>query len=1245
MSDWKKTEQEIEALFSHYSIHDIATSILCVSLWLPNLSSQMKNSYLTLFLLSRQPSIFQSDNKTKKYDDFRNFVTKLIELVPSFPTTEDYFPETDWGEIKFYFKDEIYRIFYGNEITDIYDYLSMFDIKYVSIDKQFREKVGRSPVNELRTCLSLQDKIITSLPRQEITSKKREQFSHGHFEVPSEEFWHAMLHIDFISCFKPLVSDDFLKSYSGNVGSAIFPNDIGAFIHGILYGLYSSCYFLENKGKHYLLNPRRFSCILLEKWFSLYQENKNNLFENKESKNFYPSYVLAKFINSRIITEHKFEIISATFSDGKPHQSMFASAILHENKVVLFYLLDEDGSGIDQEVSLVNEAIEYFKRKPYTLALHLDRQNAQFQSSEKIEALEPFVIYIYPNISIMGGVNFRSVPENIQGEFFDMTSFLGIFDETSSIADFLEFCDYIKNDASPIVATASLMDRYAAYKDSYKIISEGALNFDKIWLDPHWGSSYKYERLKEFWSIYPERNYFDHPRSWNPEVTGNRVRLVARGYRGCALFTKVSDANFFVTAPYNNMNLDEARVSDLQLMCLDDYIKNTADILQELEILKKYNDVNITFIPKTLIDRDDTLKHLKNEAKDFDLRKGSIGIIKGNVLVIRILFDVEKTIAKFLEPQNNSHEIDLISFVLSLFNRVHYDYNMETVIDKIKERYSDRKPRHTLMSIDTGVCFDELTPSAIVPDQHAFKAARKRVAEILRSLDIAPGNYALDDAKRIINLIRDKFVEEIDVYVLKYCFHENIKSLIKNIESLTHNAHGELALIEKTIEHEVDYDRTDKFNQVHTEFLSCHRDYRYIGEKFIQHGMKEGAVLKTLDIQYLLAFANELGHLYNISNAIHYGLYTVGINISDSFIFKAVDNETLDEKSKIYGKALSRDQIFNENYDDGVLDSEEERKNFQTSLDDVFFQEKGFKITNLIDVCVILSNYPTYDKNVNKDRCYIALKDEIISLCSVTLKDCSKEEIEKILDLLTLDKASMLTVLGDPNQAKDLPVWENNKRPQRYTVKPIIALDDKLLLWGPYSVKKAQTNWIKQLSSGTAPYDLENDVIEKKFFERKGSISKKVEDKSHEIVKRYTGSTEKNVFLHRRDRDGNHPSELGDYDVLAYIKDKNIVLNVECKDLLGAYCSKDAKRLRDKLFGEPKDKNYISKVIKRGDYLSQNLEKIFSVFSWKCDDFRQLNVRSLFVVRQLFWWHFFPEYETNVEFVKLSHLDEYLNDL
>ena len=1244
MSDWAIKEKAIEELFRCYSIGDIAKSLLCMSLWLPNLSSQMKNSYLTLHFISRKPVIFQDSDKLKTYADFQNLASKLIDLVPSFSSTEDYFPETDWGEVKFYFKDEIYKIFYGNEITDIYDYLSLFEIKYVSIDKNFKEKIERSPADELQICLALQNKIITTI-QQSLSDEKRQSIHHGHYEIPDEAFWTAIYELNFYSQFKQLVPDDCLKNYSVALGVEKFPKDAGDFIHVILYGLRASWFFLEYDGQYFMLNPRRYSCILIEKWFALLQENKDKLFKNRERKNFYASHALAGFINQRIMSDNKFKMVSATFEGGRPHQSIFASAILHKDKILLFYLFDENSDGIEQEVILVNEAIELLKKKPYTLALHLDSQNMQILPTDTGKTFKPLVVYLYPNVCISGLMNMRAIPKSLDGEFFDMSSFLGIFDEISGIDELLDFCDHLNNDKTPIMHLANLMDRYAAYKDSHKIITEGASDYNAVWLDPHWGAGYKYERLKEFWSTYPNRNYFDHPRSWVPQVTGTRVRLVARGYKGCAIFSKVADTNIFVTAPFNNMTLEEARTTDMQLMCLDDYITSTADILEELAVFKTFKDVNITFLPESLIVRDDGLKHLRKEVENLELRVGAVGIVKDNVLVARIVFDVEKTSQLFFEPDNNNYEIDFFSFVLYLFNRIRVDRNMMSIINQIKVRFKKRKPRHTFLSIDTGVCFDERITSAIVPDQHAFKNARKQVSGIVRGLDIDPGDYELDDARIIINKIRDEFVKEIDAYILRYDFATNIKTLMQNIESLTHDAQSELAMIEKSVDYEVDYDRIEKFNKVHTEFLSRHRDYRYVIEKFIQHSKTGGETLVDLDIQYLLAFSNEVGCLYYTSNIIYYGLYPIGLNISDDYIFKAIENGNVEEKSEAYGKALSADQIYNDNDKDRTIDTEDEQNKYQLKIDEVFYQEKGFSITNFLDVCVIMANYPAYNKSIENSSFYVASIDEVIAICKTEMNRCESEEIEKILEILVLDKDKMTMIIGDSNPSKDLPVWEHNKRPYRYTIKPIIKFDDGRLIWGPYSVKKARGIWVKQLGNGSTPYDFQNEIIETVMAQRKDAIGKKVENKAHEILQRHTSFAEKNIYLHKRDKQGNHPLSLGDYDVLAYLEDKKLVLNVECKDLLGAYCSKDAKRLRDKLYGNPRDKNYISKVINREEYLANNLGKIFSVLGWQCDDVDQLKVCSLFTVRQLFWWYLFPPYETNVEFVKLSKLNQYIKEM
>jgi len=185
---WEDRYEKIRKVFQDYSAKDVASSLLCSSLWLPNISSQIKHIYITALFISCQPELFQKVDQISNYEKFAGLMSRILPLLPSFPVEEDYFPETDWGEIKFFFNDNIYKIFYGNEITDIYDYLSMFEIMYAPFDKEFIKKIGRSPNAELTSCLSLQNEILSNIP-QSVAEEKLKSISIGNYEVPDNEFW------------------------------------------------------------------------------------------------------------------------------------------------------------------------------------------------------------------------------------------------------------------------------------------------------------------------------------------------------------------------------------------------------------------------------------------------------------------------------------------------------------------------------------------------------------------------------------------------------------------------------------------------------------------------------------------------------------------------------------------------------------------------------------------------------------------------------------------------------------------------------------------------------------------------------------------------------------------------------------------------------------------------------------------------------------------------------------------------
>ena len=1306
MSTWEERQEKIKEVFKNYSAQDIVNSLFCSSLWLPNISSQIKHIYLAAFFISCQPELFKRNNQIDDYTKFSSLMSRLIPLLPSFPLEEDYFPEADWGEIKFFFDDRIYRIFYGNEITDIYDYLSMFEIMYAPINDKFVEKIGRSPSKELSICLNFQNEVLSSISQAAIPEDKLKSIQIGHYEVPEQEFWLSVN--NFLQRNDIQIPQTIVKNYTVEIGSSRFPGR-ESFIEAVIYGRLAQSFFVLIEGKPYWLNPRRFSCILIEEWFQLYHDNKNVLFEKKDMEFFYASASLGRFIDQRVKGRNKFRCVSAVYENNHPHEILFSFATIYEHELLLFYLLSVDETLISQKISAVEEAIKLIRKKPHTLALHLKRQNVQFRSNDGQRDLGIRVIAIYPNVCIQGVVNTVDIPESFSGSFIGMTDFLGIFDETQSIDEFIDFLDHIQKDESPITPMASLMDRYAAYKDSHKIIVDGANRVDMIALDPHWGSSFKYKKLSEFWSLYPDRNYFDHPRSWRiKKESSTRVRLDARGYLGCALFTKVNNANFFFTAPFGEMTYEEAKLTDMLLMCLEDYFSSIGQRLMSLAIFQRYNEFNINIFPDTLVTREcDTFKHLNSFLTGLNVYNGEAGFIKHNIVGVRMVYSFEKALKQFSDCTNSLYESELFLYVAKLLDALNPDAEADKTFEEIKIEFGSKKPRYKVHQLSMGVCFNHLSGLSLSPEIYEFKKARKEVACLAKKLGVKSGVYELSEAKTLINEVRRGAVKIIDVTICEFDHSSLVILLMKNLERLMHHVKADLELIEKSVELDVDYDRSKKYAKIHSDYLSAHRNYRYLIEKVIQHSKAGKKKPLDADIKYLLAFADEIHVFYEASDLLHYSIAPVLLEVSDSYIFRIKDKGEIEGKTSSYGEVLASHQIYNDSNTEKSLWEKEELEAYLDKLDAAFKEEFGFTFRNMQDFCDILAAWPNFNKTAEASDLYSADEAAIIDICKQHLKNIKLSEISGLVQSLTLDQKHMLTILGKtvakskflkadsngrmiletlikkgilvdynagnvflrenegqqisrpdeiqdrkfdeiwddlhPHEADDLPVWEINKRPNRYIAKPLIRIGNNIF-WGPYSVDKTQKNWLSRVMNGDMPFDLQKPKVVTVIEKRKQDIERKIVEHVFDFTRQTTSYIEKELYLHKRDKNSGYPDDLGDFDVIAFWSKHNVLLNIECKDLTGGYCPKDSKKLREALFGDKKGDGYIGRVEYRETYLRNNLVKIFKTLNWT-NPSGHTKVVSLFVSRSHYYWYLFPPYQTDVRFVKVSMLKNALDEL
>jgi len=115
---------------------------------------------------------------------------------------------------------------------------------------------------------------------------------------------------------------------------------------------------------------------------------------------------------------------------------------------------------------------------------------------------------------------------------------------------------------------------------------------------------------------------------------------------------------------------------------------------------------------------------------------------------------------------------------------------------------------------------------------------------------------------------------------------------------------------------------------------------------------------------------------------------------------------------------------------------------------------------------------------------------------------------------------------------------------------------------------------------------------------------------------------------------------------LAFYDKKNILLNIECKDILPPYCLKDSKSLRNDIFGKDnKDRGYLGKVEAREKYINENIEKIFSLMNWSLNLNIIPEIKSIFVSRYKYWWTKFPPVETKVVFLRVDMLTNFLNKI
>ena len=1203
------------SLFSQYSSIDIFLSLSISELWLPNISSQVKHIFMLNIFLSMQEEQFTSAYKVEDYTGFEHLLNQIYSTLPSFPILEDYIPEQDWGEIKYHYKDSNYQIFYGGLVERLPDYIKAFELRYSEYPDIWEQ---------MKNVLVMHDHFFSHFNHSCIKNHKKIDCS-GHIEIPTKEFW--------IECKKILfgmshilehlqINKEFVKS----CGDLKVISNQDELSNLIMTGVDVPAIAVQIGGKRYPLSFRNMVNVIIE-----YYAKKTLTVNLANSICDFLSYTMNNLINETVKFCNREKVLPYTIS----------GIVKGKNKIYFFITSDiHKPDNIDKliyDVFVLISNGEWALLCPSNNVLQINNGHGDCPSINNIR-----IVIIDSNLST--SYTCFKLPKSIKKfQFLPLIDFISLFDSFVNIDEFEEFILLKEKHERQIYPRfISTMDLFSAFRNNCSVLIPGAIDPILIMVDPHMGSNWRYDELKKYWKAMP-LSFPTCTMKWYPysQYQGN-IGLTGKNKLFISWSTQINHSTIhFYTDFQSLIKYDSINVQLLELFleCICDAFSQRKDILNSISFgdLKKISvkcDIdydNIVF-QKDGIRQPNKLSPLLDELKIITKKETSIELL----LKIQLpLFQYKVSSATDASVQ--AELCDEFFDMLSPLINIDYPLNIKEQI----KLTSIQPLRMTLSQFDKE--FDTPTESnPIIPEPKHYLLARKHLAEIVKEQGISERRYQLDEAKEIINRISDIQRKKVHSKILCYDPKPLWLFAMNEYDAYISENYNLQNRIKMSLKHEVTYDRAKELAEENTEFIRQSENYRYLLECTLSLSSTNLIRPNKEDIQQLLADIDWLIVLYKTSDMLHYNIDVGGIIIDSQYIPEVFFSEDSAERDEIFFKEranykLGIDLTVNDTVEANISDKMLEELNRS------FMKDLGFNYFTLLHVLETLQKWARCNE-LKPELSYCATIDNIITISKKFIKSESNDkELEKAINFLILKPNEIRSLLGRQDDCSDVPIFEHSKRGARYNIKPLIKSDEDIY-WGAGAVNRTLTIWKNNIINGYLPADFNWKNVNQQVRIIKESIEKQLEIKSTEIVKRFTSYVEHGIDFKRR-----FPNEkfedVGDFDTLAYLPEKNIWIMIECKYNKPYFCIKDLKRLRETIFGregKATDKGQIGKVIRRYDFLESNLYHIKKLLQWDDSNEDKPRIINLYVSRNIYWWLRNPPYETNIDFVQVDALNEWL---
>lgn len=1204
----------IRAFLQRYHAFDAALAIGVSDLWPTNAASPIKHVLAWAILAGVKPPS-EDALRITTYEEFKVFSQGLIAAYPDFAMLEDIVPEMDWGEVRVALHGEFVPMFYGSCIERTPDFVEAFRITRAS---------NEQAQADMDLAVAIQSHILRCMPT--VAGCPVGDVTPGHIEVPSAEFW--------ISCREALLSaqtelktiranasgrlEALIGVYDAPLGRATFGN---AFMEGTALPFYAMVF----NDQWIPISVRNAPGIAIDAWAN---------HDRQKPIDYATHWSLARFVQERF--RHVAGGPMQIWVEEREFSLQFSCVIPGAHPWLIVCCSRATMPAVERQVQEILSEMRPGRKWGFK------RTNGQHALIADHDGQSPLAddVSVLLVATLEGtGLGIATLPKQ-PIRFLPLADLISVFDAIEDLDELERFWAYIDaqgQSLSPI--SMAPVDLFASFRDTNEVLVDGAITPTLIALDPSWGSNWRYTNLAKFWANAPQ--YFpDGSAGWllDKNVSGV-IEMRSRCDSSLAYSVDVAGCTVQILMSIDrSFSLLENRMLNMFVQTLSDCLQKCRDLVSGSPLFQRRH-----VVVRCELDWSQRLD--ESEAPDPAALSTPIATSLSQVsncpLTVRLQVNSTAVQAGLIEATTAKFEIaSLVETIVAIHRTFSWDLSSD-VLTEIQKTAS-RPARYRLDVVQEPVDTLEYV-DPIVPTPTDYKLARRQLARSMHKLGFDPGRYELMEAKVRIDAGRDHLRQHIDGLIERYNPNELVRCCIEQHDALLTRKRHRVMRARRSLSHEVDYDRHEAIAEAGREFGTTAGHYRYMIEKTLSAPNRTGRQsVDEGELRKLVGLIDWYMVLAGASDILHNGVDIGGVEIDESYIPQVFYSPEMDSRKTVFERQSARSTLgVGVTAADAVEDDLSEDLD-RPALRQAFVEDAGFELKHLLQSLVVLSQPVRHGLATEPELSYAASVQEIHEALLRDLEDVSAKGCEEIIQFLTLSAVDIRRLSGRDVDEIDVPFWERTKRLHRYAIRPLVP-DGQQLRWGAEHANRALNIWTNAVVDGYLPAEFPWPQVGREIRLIKERIEKQLEVRTEEIFRRFTPFVMRGVDFFKKFK-GEGFADVGDFDVLAYWPDANILAGVECKYNQPAFSIKDSRRLRDRIFGKDEsDKaGQFSRIARRRAFAKDHRACMLELLKWPPAATSEGRYIEMYISRDVHWWMVHPPYPVPTDFVRVDLLDHWL---